>query len=87
VLWIAVGNGVVGTPDRVGRGELRSSRQRGAVEFVPKGHRVHAGSAVRIYDLVLGYYSVQPAQRARPKGQRRIREIRPSLPGRVGFDA
>jgi len=82
VLWIAVGNGVVGTPDRVGRGELAIfAPGEAAVEFVAEvDTEFMLGSAVpHPHDLVLGYYSVHTSAEALAKGERRIREIRAGL--------
>jgi hypothetical protein len=82
VLWIAVGNGVVGTPDRVGRGELAIfAPGEAAVEFVAEADtEFMLGSAVpHPHDLVLGYYSVHTSAEALAKGERRIREIRAEL--------
>jgi redox-sensitive bicupin YhaK (pirin superfamily) len=82
VLWIAVGNGVVRTPDRVGRGELAIfAPGEAAVEFVAETDtEFMLGSAVpHPHDLVLGYYSVHTSADALAQGERRIREIRAEL--------
>ena len=82
VLWIALGNGVVRTPDRVGRGELAVfAPGQAAVEFVAEADtEFMLGSAVpHPHDLVLGYYSVHTSAEALAKGERRIREIRAEL--------
>jgi redox-sensitive bicupin YhaK (pirin superfamily) len=82
VLWIALGNGVVRTPDRVGRGELAVfAPGQVAVEFVAEADtEFMLGSAVpHPHDLVLGYYSVHTSAEALAKGERRIREIRAEL--------
>ena len=84
VLWIAVGNGAVETPDRVGRGELAVfAPGEGAVEFVAEtDSEFMLGSAVpHPHDLVLGYYSVHTSAEALAEGERRIREIRAELVG------
>jgi redox-sensitive bicupin YhaK (pirin superfamily) len=82
VLWIAVGNGVVRTPDRVRWGELAIfAPGEAAVEFVAEADtEFMLGSAVpHPHDLVLGYYSVHTSAEALAKGERRIREIRAEL--------
>jgi redox-sensitive bicupin YhaK (pirin superfamily) len=82
VLWIAVGNGVVRTPERVSRGELAIfAPGEAAVEFVAEADtEFMLGSAVpHPHDLVLGYYSVHTSADALAKGERRIREIRADL--------
>jgi len=82
VLWIAVGSGVVRTPDRVRRGELAIfAPGEAAVEFVAEADtEFMLGSAVpHPHDLVLGYYSVHTSADALAKGERRIREIRAEL--------
>ena len=82
VLWIAVGNGVVRTPDRVRRGELVVfAPGEGVVEFVAEtAAEFMLGSAVpHPHDLVLGYYSVHTSAEALAQGERRIREIRAEL--------
>ena len=82
VLWIALGNGVVRTPDRVRRGELAVfAPGEAAVEFVAEADtEFMLGSAVpHPHDLVLGYYSVHTSAEALAKGERRIREIRAEL--------
>ena len=82
VLWIAVGNGAVRTPDRVRRSELAVfAPGEGAVEFVAETDtEFMLGSAVpHPHDLVLGYYSVHTSAEALAKGERRIREIRAEL--------
>jgi redox-sensitive bicupin YhaK (pirin superfamily) len=82
VLWIAVGNGTVRTPDRVRQGELVVfAPGEGAVEFMAETEaEFMLGSAVpHPHDLVLGYYSVHTSADALAKGERRIREIRAEL--------
>jgi redox-sensitive bicupin YhaK (pirin superfamily) len=82
VLWIALGNGAVRAPDRIGRGELAIfARGQDAVEFVAESDaEFMLGSAVsHPHDLVLGYYSVHTSVDALEKGERRIREIRAEL--------
>jgi redox-sensitive bicupin YhaK (pirin superfamily) len=82
VLWIAVGNGVVRTPERVRRGELAIfAPGEAAVEFVAEADtEFMLGSAVpHPHDLVLGYYSVHTSADALAKGERQIREIRAEL--------
>jgi redox-sensitive bicupin YhaK (pirin superfamily) len=82
VLWIALGNGVVRTPDRVRRGELAVfAPGEAAVEFVAEADtEFMLGSAVpHPHDLVLGYYSVHTSTDALAKGERWIREIRAEL--------
>jgi redox-sensitive bicupin YhaK (pirin superfamily) len=82
VLWIAVGSGVVGTPDRVRRGELAIfAPGEAAVEFAAEADtEFMLGSAVpHPHDLMLGYYSVHTSAAALAQGERRIREIRAEL--------
>ena len=89
VLWIAVGSGVVRTPDRVRRGELAIfAPGEAAVEFVAEADtEFMLGSAVpHPHDLVLGYYSVHTSAEALAKGERRIREIRAELARQGRFD-
>jgi redox-sensitive bicupin YhaK (pirin superfamily) len=89
VLWIAVGKGAVGTPDRIGQGELVIfAPGEAAVEFLAEADtEFMLGSAVpHPHDLVLGYYSVHTSADALAKGEHRIREIRAELvrQGRLG---
>jgi hypothetical protein len=89
VLWIAVGSGVVRTPDRIRRGELAIfAPGEAAVEFVAEADtEFMLGSAVpHPHDLVLGYYSVHTSAEALAKGERRIREIRAELARQGRFD-
>lgn len=82
VLWIAVGNGAVLAPVRIGRGELAIfAPGEGAVEFLAESNtEFMLGSAVpHPHDLVLGYYSVHTSADALVKGERRIGEIRAEL--------
>jgi redox-sensitive bicupin YhaK (pirin superfamily) len=82
VLWIAVGQGAVKTPERVGYGELAVfAPGEAAVEFVAEADtEFMLGSAVpHRHDLVLGYYSVHTSAEALAKGEQRIREIRADL--------
>jgi hypothetical protein len=82
VLWIAVGKGVVRTPDPVRRGELAIfAPSQEAVDFAAEAEtEFMLGSAVRHpYGLVTGYYSVHTSAGALAKGEQRIREIREKL--------
>jgi redox-sensitive bicupin YhaK (pirin superfamily) len=82
VLWIAVGKGVVRTPDPVRRGELAIfAPGQEAVDFAAEAEtEFMLGSAVRHpYGLVAGYYSVHTSAGALAKGEQRIREIREKL--------
>jgi redox-sensitive bicupin YhaK (pirin superfamily) len=82
VLWIAVGKGVVRTPDPVRRGELAIfAPSQEAVDFVAEAEtEFMLGSAVpHPYELVTGYYSVHTNVGALAKGEQRIREIRENL--------
>jgi redox-sensitive bicupin YhaK (pirin superfamily) len=82
VLWIAVGKGVVRTPDPVRRGELAIfAPSQEAVDFAAEAEtEFMLGSAVRHpYGLVAGYYSVHTSAGALAKGEQRIREIREKL--------
>jgi redox-sensitive bicupin YhaK (pirin superfamily) len=82
VLWIAVGKGVVRTPDPVRRGELAIfAPGQGAVDFVAEAEaEFMLGSAVpHPHELVTGYYSVHTSAGALAKGEQRIREIREKL--------
>jgi redox-sensitive bicupin YhaK (pirin superfamily) len=82
VLWIAVGQGAVRTPEHVGYGELAIfAPGEAAVEFVAEADtEFMMGSAVpHRHDLVLGYYSVHTSAEALAKGEQRIREIRADL--------
>jgi redox-sensitive bicupin YhaK (pirin superfamily) len=89
VLWIAVGKGAVGTPDRIGQGELVIfAPGEAAVEFLAEADtEFMLGSAVpHPHDLVLGYYSVHTSADALARGEHHIREIRAELvrQGRLG---
>jgi redox-sensitive bicupin YhaK (pirin superfamily) len=82
VLWIALGKGVVRTPDRVQHGELAIfAPGQAAVEFAAEDDAdFMLGSAVpHPHDLVLGYYSVHTSAEALANGEQRIREIRMGL--------
>jgi len=82
VLWIAVGEGVVRTPDPVRRGELAIfAPGQEAVDFVAEAAaELMLGSAVpHPYGLVTGYYSVHTSAGALSTDEQRIREIREKL--------
>jgi redox-sensitive bicupin YhaK (pirin superfamily) len=84
VLWIAVGKGVVRTPDPFRRGELAIfAPGQEAVDFEAEAEtEFMLGSAVpHPYELVTGAYSVHTSAEALAKGEQRIREIREKLMG------
>ena len=82
VLWIAVGKGVVKTPDPVSAGELAIfSPGQQAIDFVADAKTEFVlGSAVpHPHELVTGYYSVHTSLDALAKGEQRIRDIHGEL--------
>jgi hypothetical protein len=82
VLWIAIGKGVVTTPQAVDHGEIAVFEPgTEAVEFVAQSDaEFFLGSAVpHNHDLVLGYYSVHTSPEALQKGEAQIEAIRHRL--------
>jgi hypothetical protein len=78
VAWIAVHQGSVTTPARVGQGEIAVFEEsNGAIEFEAEGDAAFIlGSAVKHpHDLVLGYYSVHTRPEALEKGEANIARI------------
>lgn len=82
MLWIAIGKGVVATPEVVDHGEIAVFEPgTETVEFVAQSDAEFVlGSAVpHNHDLVLGYYSVHTRPEALQKGEAQIEAIRRRL--------
>jgi redox-sensitive bicupin YhaK (pirin superfamily) len=82
VLWLAMGKGRVGAPDRLEHGEIIVFEPgEAAVEFIAESDAEFVlGSAVpHPHDLVLGYYSVHTSAQALAVGEAEIRDIRARL--------
>jgi redox-sensitive bicupin YhaK (pirin superfamily) len=82
VLWIAIGKGVVTTPQAIDHGEIAVFEPgTETVEFVAQSDaEFFLGSAVpHNHDLVLGYYSVHTSPEALQKGEAQIEAIRHRL--------
>ncbi len=82
VLWAAIGQGIVTTPDRLAQGELVAfSPGEGAVEFVAvsRAQLVVGSAAPHDHDLVVGRYSVHTSRRALAFGEGRIDDLAAQL--------
>ena len=82
VAWMAVGDGAVSVPERVGGGELVVFEPSNAAidVFADVDTEFVLGSAApHPHDLVLGYYSVHTSAASLEEGERRIDNIRAQL--------
>jgi redox-sensitive bicupin YhaK (pirin superfamily) len=82
ILWLAMGNGSVDTPENLRHGDIAVFEPgEAAVDFIARDSAefVIGSAAPHRHDLHLGYYSVHTSSQALQKGEAEIRRIRGEL--------